>query len=129
MKKNNIPENLLTTNLITRSDIKIGGKTFNRLIEVGIFSQDGKVIATVDDLLQASDKLKGIKSEHAEKRHMLIHGEPNQRLDVIMQDVADAEEALLLLTQLKKYINLKFNNEIVALTEAVSSLNIKTTHN
>lgn len=58
-------------------------------------------------------------------RRMLIDGECNQRLDIILQDVGDAEEALLLLTQMKKYINLNFNNEVVALTEAVSGLNIR----
>ena len=129
MKKNSIPENLRSTNPITGAQIKIGGKTFNHLVKEGILHKDGTIKANSSVIVAEKDRLKRINNEHAEKRRILIHGESNQRLDIIMQDVVDAEEALLLLTQIKKYINLHFNNEVTALTEAVSSLNIKTTHN
>ena len=129
MKQNSIPENLLITNPITESKIKIGGKTFNRLVNDGILHKDGTIKANSSVIVAEKDRLKRINNEHVEKRRMLIHGESNQRLEIIMQDVVNAEEALLLLTQIKKYINLKFNNEVTALTEAVSGLNIKTTVN
>ncbi|MFH9298304.1 hypothetical protein [Streptomyces sp. NPDC017520] len=51
----------------------------------------------------------------------------SKRLDALLQDVESAEEADLLLTQMKKYINLHFSNEVGAPTEGPSSLNI-TTH-
>ncbi|KAG9319763.1 hypothetical protein KVV02_003872 [Mortierella alpina] len=128
MKKTGIPENLLTTNPITGSQIKIGGKTFNHLVNHGILHNDGTVKANSNVIIAEKNRLKRINNEHAEKRRMLIHGESNQRLEIILQDVETVDHAHLLLTQIKKYINLHFNNEVVALTEAVSSLNIKTTH-
>ena len=38
VKKNSIPEDLLTTNPITGAKIKIGGKTFNRLVSAGVLT-------------------------------------------------------------------------------------------
>ena len=109
-------------NPITGSRIKEGSKTYVWLVENHYLNKDGTVKASETMIANAKKSRVTATAERTRVRKLLVHGSPEERIDLALADIKTAEQAVRVTGKVCAHVKKTFASDLKSLSEGISVL-------